>query len=294
MSQISNLKFILSHPLTKDQKISTFFRLLKWQINGFLNPYSVVYPFIGNTKLIIAKGQTGATGNIYVGLHEFEEMSFILHLLTENDLFVDIGANIGSYTILASGYKNAQSISIEPDPNTYQQLSTNVAINRLFEKVNTCNFGLGATNHRVRFTVGLDTTNHVLAENEKMNAYNEVEIKKLDDILENKNPLLLKIDVEGFETEVLQGAHCTLNDNNLKAIIIELNGMGKRYGFDESLIHQLLLHHQFLPYTYEPFTRRLRKLETYGNENTIYLRDLDFIKKRIKESSNFDIFGKSI
>ena len=42
------------------------------------------------------KGMTGASGNIYFGLHEFEEMGFLLHFLREEDLFIDIGAYIGS------------------------------------------------------------------------------------------------------------------------------------------------------------------------------------------------------
>lgn len=51
---------------------------------------------------------TGATGNIYVGLHEFEDMAFLLHVLRRTDLFVDVGANIGSYTILAGGAAGAK------------------------------------------------------------------------------------------------------------------------------------------------------------------------------------------
>lgn len=46
---------------------------------------------------------TGATGNWYCGLQEYEDMSFVLHALRPGDLFVDVGANIGSYSILAAG-----------------------------------------------------------------------------------------------------------------------------------------------------------------------------------------------
>ena len=45
---------------------------------------------------------TGATGNIYCGLHEFIELTFLLHLLRPNDLSLNIGANVGSYIILAA------------------------------------------------------------------------------------------------------------------------------------------------------------------------------------------------
>jgi len=40
-------------------------------------------------------GETGVTGNIYTGLHEFSSMGYLLHVLREGDLFVDVGANVG-------------------------------------------------------------------------------------------------------------------------------------------------------------------------------------------------------
>lgn len=96
MYLIQILKFITSHPLTKEHKINAIKRFVKWQINARLNPYPVIYPFVNESKLIISKGLTGATGNLYTGLHEFTDMSFLLHFLRSEDLFIDIGANIGS------------------------------------------------------------------------------------------------------------------------------------------------------------------------------------------------------
>jgi hypothetical protein len=63
----------------------------------------VVVPFVGDTRLLVARGMRGATGNVYVGLHEFEEMAFALHALRPSSRFIDVGANVGSYTVLAAG-----------------------------------------------------------------------------------------------------------------------------------------------------------------------------------------------
>lgn len=60
----------------------------------------VQFDWIEGARLMVRNGMTGATGNIYCGLHEFTDMSFVLHLLRPDDLFVDVGANIGSYTVL--------------------------------------------------------------------------------------------------------------------------------------------------------------------------------------------------
>ena len=58
-------------------------------------------------------------------------MALLLHFLRPGDLFLDVGANIGSYTILASGVVRATSWAFEPDPQTSRYLRRNVAINGL-------------------------------------------------------------------------------------------------------------------------------------------------------------------
>ncbi|MEJ7626598.1 MAG: FkbM family methyltransferase [Ferruginibacter sp.] len=73
----------------------------------------------------------GATGNIYMGLHEFPDMGFLLHFLRSEDLFFDIGSNIGSYTILASGQVGAKTFAFEPVPSTFSALHKNILANNL-------------------------------------------------------------------------------------------------------------------------------------------------------------------
>jgi hypothetical protein len=45
----------------------------------------------------------GRRADVTVGLFEFEEMAFVLHALRGDELFVDVGANVGIYTVLAAG-----------------------------------------------------------------------------------------------------------------------------------------------------------------------------------------------
>ena len=143
MSLVSLLKFIANHPLNRQHKIKAISRFAKWQINSRLNPYPVVYNYTDRTKLIIQRSMTGATGNLYCGLHEFNDMGFLLHFLRSDDLFIDIGANIGSYTILAAGHIGASVVSVEPVPKTFEYLKNNIAINQIDSKVVTHNLALG-------------------------------------------------------------------------------------------------------------------------------------------------------
>jgi FkbM family methyltransferase len=289
MPLLKTLKFIVNHPLNKNGKNKAIVRFLKWQLFSTFFSYPVVYPFVENTKLIIKKGMTGATGNMYCGLHEFEDMSFVLHFLRAEDLFFDIGANIGSYTILAAGVCGSRTVSIEPIPDTFYCLKQNILINELYDKVEVTNIGIGSSQGILKFTKATDTTNHVATKSDTDTI--DVMIDSLDNIAKNETPVLIKMDVEGFETEIIKGGTETLKSEKLKAIIIELNGSGNRYGFDEKKIHAILLANGFKPYCYEPFKRNLVIQESFGNQNTIYLRDIDFVLKRIQTAGKFKVFN---
>jgi len=299
MNFIKSLKIIFSaidkHPLAKKHKIHAYFIFLKWQLSQMIFPGIRKVKFIGNTFLLAHKGMTGATGNIYCGLHEFEDMGFLLHFLRDEDTFIDIGANIGSYTILASGVCGANTISFEPVPETFIHLQNNIKVNGIEKLVSLHNEAVGAAAGKLNFTSGLDTVNHVLLGDEiKDTKIIEVKVNTLDAKMENSHSLLLiKIDAEGFETEVLNGMEITLENKLLKAIIIELNGSGMRYGYSDQSIHEKLLANNFLPYKYDPFNRKLSPLATFLETNTIYLRDYSFVEERITSAKKVSVFSET-
>ena len=100
--------------------------------------------------------------------------------------------------------------------------------------------------------------------------------------------------MEGFETEVLKGMRSTLDSPLLKAIIIELNGSGGRYGFSDQDIHKLLLSKGFRAVAYDPFKRVLTGLDTFGAYNTIYCRDIELINHRLQNAKSINIMGETI
>ncbi len=284
------LRFILSHPLASKNKVEAIKRFFRYQFSKLFNPFPIIYPFTDKTVLIVEKGMSGATGNIYCGLHEFEDMSFLLHFLRQEDVFVDVGANVGSYTVLASGHVGAKSLAFEPVRTTYERLMNNITINHIDDKVEAYNMGIGARKDVLRFTANLDSVNHVAIEGED-EAIFEVQVNSLDDMLGAQCPSLIKIDVEGFETEVIAGASALLARHDLKAIIIELNGSGKRYGYKDDDIHQEFLKSKYKPYAYNPYTRILTELPGFGNTNTIYIRDLAFVNSRIEKAAQLQMLG---
>jgi FkbM family methyltransferase len=293
--KIKTLKTITSHPLTKKHKLRTLVRFFKRGLVVRLCPYPIAYPFIDKTRLLVTKGMSSAELQIYTGIYDFYEMFFVLHYLHEDDLFVDVGANVGVYTVLASGVKGSRCISFEPIPKTFLNLQNNIAINNIGDKVKALNMGVGNKKQVLKFSKNLNSSvNHVISESENNNDIIEIQVDSLDSILEAEFPSILKIDVEGYEMMVIEGAMQTLKKESLKAIIIELNGLANNYGFDEQKIHQILISNGFNPYSYDPYQRSLTKLGNFGVQNTIYLRDLNFINDRLHSSGKFKVLNLEI
>ncbi|XZF14158.1 FkbM family methyltransferase [Chitinophagaceae bacterium MMS25-I14] len=290
MSLFSSLQFILKHPLNRDRKMAALIRFTAWQIRCRVTSKPYVHRFTGHSRLLIRKGMRGATGNLYCGLHEYHDMGFVLHFLRPEDLFADIGANVGSYTVLASAEAGADTIAFEPLPGTFSFLQQNISLNNIGRRVTAMQVALGASAGTVHFTTDLDTVNHVAVKGEMHTV--EVPADTLDHMLGGRKPVLIKIDVEGYETEVLKGAADVLSQQELKAIIIELNGSGERYGYDERKIHQMLLQLGFAPYTYDPEARLLTLLKEPGPFNTIYIRDLAFVQDRVQTAERVSVMGR--
>ena len=284
--------FILHHPLGKKHPLRALVRFLYWQFQTTIFPSGfIVKTFISPVKFYARKGLTGISGNIYTGLHEFADMMFLLHLLRPEDVFFDIGANVGAYTLLASGVCRAKSVSFEPVSVAYNILNKNILLNSLQNRVTLLNCGAGAAKGNIMFSVNEDTTNHVIAAYESAANKQSIPLISIDSLADH-NPVLIKIDVEGYETEVLKGMKKTLEQPLLKAIIIELNGSGERYGFDERMIHDLLISKSFRPFSYDPFNRSLIELITFGKHNTIYCRDMPFIMERLGAAKAINIMNE--
>jgi len=296
MPILKSLHFVTTHPLNRDNKITAVIRYIKWQVGSRLVPGGVVFNWVNNAKLLVYPGETGLTGNIYCGLHDFVEMGYLLHVIREDDLFVDVGANAGSYTVLACAAGNATGFAFEPVPATYSRLVDNIQVNKLNNKVRCLNIGIGDKPGNVQFTAGTDTTNHVVSDNENQTDTIDVEINTLDSILEKETPSIIKIDVEGYEKKVIDGAMDILKKPQLHSVIMELNGGGEKYGVKDADIEKVMNDLGFNSYIYNPFDRKLTKLEgkNTNSGNTLFIRNEQLVANKLKSANSFEILSKTI
>lgn len=286
------LRTVVHHPMNAANRWAALMRFIRWQVGSRLLPGMVALPFVGETKLFTVRGMTGATGNWYCGLHEHAEMAFTLHVLRPGDHFLDVGANVGSYTVLAAGGTGCRVTAVEPLPATFAALRTNIVLNNLEDIVRMWCGALSHCDSLVRFTSDLDTMNHVSAQEDGSSSI-EVPVQPLDKLVGQDVPLLIKIDVEGYEWPVLRGAARVLEDATLRAVIMETNESGKRYGVSDDCLFEEMERRGFRPMEYDPFNRKLRPLEG-RRKNTIFVRDLDFVHDRIRTAKRFRLVNGDI
>jgi FkbM family methyltransferase len=298
MSLLNTIYHIFTHPLNKGQASAALIRFVKWQLASRIFPNPIIYSWINGSKIIIYPGETGLTGNLYCGLHEFVDMTYLLHVANEDDLFIDCGANVGSYTILACAAKGAKGYCFEPVPSTFARLVDNIKINNLGKQVTAINSGLSEQEGELVFTTDENCMNHVVTNTSNDTTNNTVKVKvlALDNVLDGKNPSIMKIDVEGFETLVLKGSYKTLQNDSLHSVILELNGSGEKYGFSEEKILKLMNDNGFSTYIYEPFSRELKTLNgnINGSGNTLFIRNEALVKNKLKVSPEILIGSISI
>ena len=289
MSLLNTINFIIKHPLNKNNKFNSIVKFLKWQFIHRVINSKFIFDWVDNTKFILQKNETGMSGNLYCGLMEYEEMIFIIHLLNEDDKFYDIGANVGSYTLLASGVKKCKTVCFEPLPSTFEKLIDNINLNRIQHLVNAKNFGVGNKNEVLSFTNNLNTTNKVILDRNDKDT-TEVNVITLDKNFTPSEKTVVKIDVEGYEYFILEGGTNFFSNVNIIAIIIELNSSGKRYGINDIDIHKTILKFGFKPIRYNPNNRTPFFVQDYNKAgNTIYIRDIDVIKRRCLNSKHICI-----
>jgi FkbM family methyltransferase len=150
---------------------------------------------------------------------EPESTSVIKHLLKQGMVVLDIGANIGYYTVIMSKLVGEQGkvLAFEPTKHFYNVLECTVEVNNL-KNVELYNFGLSNENIESEISIGEHSaTIHWLKDSPRNGgnplSVENIRLKKLDDIIDSLNISKLdfiKIDVDGHEPAFLEGAWETL------------------------------------------------------------------------------------
>jgi FkbM family methyltransferase len=146
--------------------------------------------------------------------HGTADIRVLKKLLRPGEVFIDIGANVGSHSIVLARYLGEPSIvhAFEPHPRTFAYLQANVELNQM-SNIKIYNVALGEVEGTVEFSdfAIIDDQNRVLSGQDERKHTISVPLKRLDSFGFYQEPIgTIKLDVEGYELFVLRGAERTL------------------------------------------------------------------------------------
>ncbi len=200
----------------------------KWFLPAPSAPFTLTTSFHFDIHINPAE-DTGIDRIIYErGMYEMGTMHFIQENLSEGDTFLDAGANIGVMSLVAATKvgSTGRVLAFEPHPKTRAILEKNKGLNG-FEQIDIQALGLGSGNSKgTLFNENKNRGGASLMgyeENEEHGA--EIQIVSLDEIAERlklDKLDLVKIDIEGWEFEMLRGAESTLKQFQ-PTIIVEID-----------------------------------------------------------------------
>ncbi len=173
------------------------------------------------------------SGAITFGVYEKAETAFFCAACQPGMTFLDIGANLGYYTALASGRIGAQGklIALEPDPENFRYLQQNAAANHAPNAV-CIQKAAAAESGTLRLHVNAENRgDNRLYANDLCDSSFEVEVATVDAMLEDCGVArvdLVKIDVQGFEGHVLRGMKETLRRSENLILLTEFWPFGLR------------------------------------------------------------------
>jgi FkbM family methyltransferase len=226
------LQFIVRHYSFKKGR-SRITRFVKRNLSGV----SISTDEFGNQFLLDL--DNFIDNEIYLqGSFEKQNITILDDLVTKNRcrIFIDIGANLGFYTIFFASRSNIEKVyAFEPDPRNFSQLHANIFLNNLHDKVILYNVALSSKNGNETLYLSRKKQNY---ENYKLNTgtssliFNEtrhseqvaitIQARRLNDLVEIENQsVAIKIDVEGHEFEVLRGMDNFLKKNQC-VILLEI------------------------------------------------------------------------
>jgi FkbM family methyltransferase len=232
------IKYVWKHPANEGRRARVLVRAARFQIRGRLLDRRTLAALGDKSYIWAYLHRTAASKVVYGNPPDHPEMLVWRNVLQPGHLFIDVGANVGSYTIWAAEL-GADVIALEPAEDTFMLLMENVALNGY--PVKTLQAAAGAACGAARFTSGRDSVNQLDPRGSV-----ETKVVTIDSLIEGRTVAGMKVDVEGFEFEVLRGCERALSEHRIGLIQLEWNTASlAAVGTDRMPIVDLLAGHGY-------------------------------------------------
>lgn len=233
----------------KEPKFNFFLVEFLYSLGKIIKPINQVYLNIPIEKLSTVFGTFSIRPNTMDAIStspafERRDIDYLLEILTQKRkenkriLFLDVGADVGTYAIAVGNfmnkYKNYKIVCFEPEETSAALLKKNITQNNLNRKISVKELALGDKNGSASLQYNFVNPGATSIKDFKRDNLKKIKVAKLDslDLAYGKsNVLIMKIDVEGYESQVIAGAIKTLRSFDEAYLIVEdfINPKIKKY-----------------------------------------------------------------
>ena len=239
------IRYVWEHPSNVGHRPRALLRAARYQARARLLRRRAIARLGERSWLWVDLHRTSASKVIYANPPDLPEMLVWRQALRDGGLFVDVGANVGTYTIWAAEC-GAEVIALEPAADTFGLLQDNVALNGY--QVAAIQAAAGDRCGTARFTAGRDAGNRLDPDGPV-----ETRLVTIDSLIGGRHVAGMKVDVEGFEIDVLRGCTRALSERRIGLIQLEWNAMSQMaLGADRRPVADLLAQHGYQLFRPDP------------------------------------------
>lgn len=283
--------YVWTHQGNQGQRLHALGRCFHWQFRKRFQRQPWVIDTVFGRRLKMLPDSTICSCTYYAGLFEWDEMNFLLRALRPDDGFVDIGANVGIYTLLASARVRSDNIwAAEANPLNLAVLNEQLAINQI-TGVKILPYALAAARGRVSFKAARRETGTITEDPGEEDF--AVEARTLDELISPGDlsaKTFAKMDVEGCEVDVLLGAKRLLSSRAIAVWVFELSEANLRSrGHTVNALLNIFRTHGYKFYAWSEKTQRLGEIVPSADalDNVIAChKSVDWLVARLAETNS--------
>jgi FkbM family methyltransferase len=281
-----------NHPSNSGRRVQALTRAVGWQVRKRFSARHRDLPYFGYRLRCYADSNSASNVVYFTERYDPTEMGFMIAYLRPGDGFIDAGANIGTYALLAASLvgPNGRIDAFEPHPVAAARCRENVELNRI-TTIEVHEAAVAGCAGQAEFLCTWDVSNRIKTSADQPQATQVVRTVRLDEILAGRSYALGKLDVEGFETKALSGSTSRLAAADPPVWQVEvIDHLLRKAGSSRAELFELLARYRYRLTAFDLRSAQLRELPDEfpngGNIWAVHEDALDFVAERLAGARN--------